>query len=58
MLAVTEPRSIRSPPAAPIDVSILSVATAVPGNQITQQEMADRAKTVSAAILPSSIRST
>ena len=47
MLAVTEPRSIRSPLSAPLDVSILSVATAVPGNEITQQEMADRAKAVS-----------
>ena len=46
MLAVTEPRSISSLLPQPIDVSILSVATAVPGNQITQRDVADRAKAV------------
>ncbi len=47
MLAVTEPLSARGPLSSPVDVAILSVATAVPENKVTQQEMAERAKVIS-----------
>lgn len=47
MLALTEPRSTATAFSAPIDVSILSVATAVPAYEVTQQEMAERARAIS-----------
>ena len=46
MLAITERLTSGSPQSDTIDVSILSIATAVPRNLVTQQEVAERAKTV------------
>lgn len=47
MLAVTEPRSTTTPLSIPVDVSILSVATAIPEYKVTQEEMAERARAIS-----------
>ncbi len=46
MLAITEQRSSRSLSPQQVEISILSAATAVPGNMLTQQDVAERAKTV------------
>ena len=48
MLAITEKhlRAVSSSLTSAIDISILSVATAVPANVVTQHEVAERAKAV------------
>ena len=46
MLAITEKLASGSPQSDSIDISVLSIATAVPGNLVTQKEVAERARAV------------
>ena len=47
MLARTETGNVTRPTAAALDVSVLSIATAVPKYAVTQAEMAERARIIS-----------